>query len=305
MTENNSENTNQEYSISLAKNYFNETEESMQSRGKIPELGISSMPELNEIMCGLPKNNLTVIGARTSMGKTSFAIQLMIDLLRNDKSVMYMGFEMSQTELIERVFCNMYKIDNRKLLFGGFDEFATKWEDFKIKTENAKFVIGDKFGTNWKQLSDFLNELTKMPDVIVIDYIQAISQGQGEGKSFIDDYILNFRNLSIEKGFAGVMVSQLNRASQDRKDTSPQLHDLKGSGYLEELADLCLLLNWTGRGKDDESKNDFEVNIAKNRRGPTGYKKVKYYPEHYLFTDWNADLNEATQEILDMSFDEN
>jgi replicative DNA helicase len=282
-----------------------ETEEKLRARGKQPELSIGSIPDLDKIMHGIPKDKLTVVGARTSMGKTSLVIQFIVDLITKGKSILYMGFEMKQDELLERIFCNKYQIPNVELLVGNFEKYIAQWDDFKQYLPNIKFVATDGFGKNWNDLSDFLNELDKSPDVVIVDYIQGISQGAGAGKSFIDEYILNFRNLCIQKGFAGIVVSQNNRASQDRKDTTPQLHDLKGSGYLEELCDLCLLLDWVGRGKEDEDQHEFIINVAKNRRGRTGFIKLKYYPEHYLFTDWNAKLNQATEEILAGDFEEN
>jgi len=214
------------------------------------------------------------------MAKTAFTMQIVTDFLMQGKSVMYLGFEMKQDELMERMFCNYCEIDNFQLLTGKCHEYTDAWQSFQKKLVDFNFVATDEFGKTWRQLSNFLSNLSVPPDVIVLDYIQAVSQGAG--KAFIDEYILNFRNLCIDRRFAGIIVSQLNRATQERKDPTPQLHDLKGSGYLEEIADLVLLLNWVGKDKDEPK---FEVNVAKNRRGRTGYLELQYIPKWYKFRD--------------------
>ncbi len=259
----------------------------MKSRGGKPALSITSLPKFNNIIWGLPEDKLTVIGARTSQGKTAFAMQLICDLLEQGKTVMYMGFEMKQDEFMERMFSHIEKIDNFELLTGKVNNFDEKFKRFREYISRVSFLATDNFGKSWKDINKFLDQLSNSPDVIVIDYIQAISQGAGEGKTFIDDYILNLRNMCISRGFAGILISQLNRNSQDRKDKTPQLHDLKGSGFLEELVDLVILLEWTGKPTNTP---DYIINVAKNRRGRTGFLKVNYEPKYHIFTDSETDI---------------
>lgn len=261
--------------------YFDGLRKDLKLRGGGPKLPIDSIPSLNRKIWGL-NDKLTIIGARTSCGKTAFAMQIMIDLLKAGKKVIYMGFEMTQQELMERMFAHIERIDNFQLLTGTVDNLDKKLESFQKYLKGIKFLATDNFGKNWKDINKFLDELDNPPDVIFIDYIQAISQGGGEGKVFLDDYILNFRNMCLKKGFAGVILSQLNRNSQDRKDKTPQLHDFKGTGFLEEIADSAFLLDWPGRLNGGR---EFNINVAKNRGSVTGYATLHYEPKYYLFTD--------------------
>jgi len=256
----------------------------MASRGEAPGLSITSLPSLNKKIWGIPKNSITVIGARTSNCKTAMTMQIFMDFLIQGKSVMYMGFEMKQKELMERMFANYCMIDNFELVSGQCNKYEKEWKKFEEVLKGFNFVATDEFGRSWTELADFIESLEQAPDVIILDYIQAISQS--EGKAFIDDYILNFRNLCAKREFAGIIVSQCNRAMMERKDPSPQLHDLKGSGYLEELADLVILLHWTGKQKNDYDDNiKFEINIAKKRGGDSGYLEVQYIAKYYKFFD--------------------
>jgi len=263
--------------------YLKRTENVMLARKEAPELPITSMPALNKKIWGLPKGKMTVVGARTSQGKTSFVLQLAIDILMKGNSIHYFSFEMTKEQIVERIFCNMYKIDNYALLSGKFTEYYSLWDDFKEQLSNLRIVMSNDFGQSWKDIERFLDSLTVKPDVIIVDYIQAVAKASVEGKGFIDEYIRKFREICINHNIAGVIVSQLNRQTVSEGNNVPNLHNLKGSGFLEELADLVILLEWTGK---QQQKQDFIVNVAKNRNGRTGFIKVKYEAEYYKFSDF-------------------
>jgi replicative DNA helicase len=247
------------------------------------------MPSLSDRIMGLPLGKMTVVGARTSMGKTAFAMQMMIDLLNIGAPILYLGFEMKPTELMDRLFCNLYKIDNYELARGAIHKHTKESEEFiNDWQEKVTLVFADDFAKDWRELDDFLSTLKVKPLVIIVDFVQAIEHDHANDKKFIDDYIRHFRMMCIRENFAGVIVSQVNRSNQEGKDKSPQLHQLKGSGFLEEHADLVLLLDWISRGKADES--EFKVNVAKNRNGRTGYVKLKYYPQYYRFEEWKEPM---------------
>jgi replicative DNA helicase len=281
--------------------YLSETEDVLNKRTSDPDLPITALPSLNNKTWGLPRGKMTIIGARTSMGKTAFALQIILDMLTNNKSVLYLSFEMKPQEIAERLFCNKYKIDNFELLVGKFSEYQPQWESFTQFLNNSKLIIADGFGKTWKELTDFMNTLTKQPDVVILDYIQSIAGSSVEGKGFIDEYIRKFRELAISKGYAGVIVSQINRSNPDAKDKSPQLHQLKGTGYLEEHADLIILLNWVYKTQKIEDKSLYELNVAKNRSGRTGYIKLRYLPQYYLFEDWAHEEGQYDQMVKSLN----
>ena len=135
------------------------------------------------------------------------------------------------------------------------------------------------------------------PKVIVLDFIQAIPESSTESKRFIDEYIRAFREMAVTQEFAGVIISQINRSNPDAKNKQPQLHQLKGSGFLEEHADLVLLLDWKHKSVGTGDKEEFVVNVAKNRNGRTGYVKLRYTPQYYRFEDWKEDVKKEPLEI--------
>jgi replicative DNA helicase len=86
----------------------------------------------------------------------------------------------------------------------------------------------------------------------------------------------------------------VNRISQaDKDDREPQLHHLKASGFLEESADVVFLLHWAWHYDNSKPKNELIINIAKNRDGLTGRKKMNYIPEFCQIRD----LSEIEEKI--------
>jgi len=274
--------------IGLIGDHLDEVEGMLESRGLDPEMPIKSLPKLSEKVWGLKPGKLTVVGARTSMGKTSFVLQLAYDLALQGFPVLFMSLEMSKDDLIERIFCNRHKVDNYELLTGGFVQYRNQWIEAKDAFKNLRLSITDCVGHDWKEIEKIINNFDTKPKLVVIDYIQAIRNSSMDFKGVMDEYIRHFRELAHKNKFAGVLCSQINRVKQDSKNKEPRLHHLKGTGYLEEHADIVMLLHWPYKYDINANKNDYQIYIDKNRNGRTGFVKLKFYPEYYRFEDCNV-----------------
>jgi replicative DNA helicase len=266
------------------------------TRGDKPELPIESLPLLNEKIWGLPKRALTVIGARTSNGKSAFSTQLAYDLARQKKRVLFLSLEMTVIDMAIRIFAHNQHINNEELLKGKFDEYKDKWEDFYCEFQDLPLVIADKIGHNFDELNAYIRSLKSRPDVVIVDYIQNIKKQKRDFKEDIDGYLKDFRETAIRHDFAGIVLSQVNRASQANQEKEPKLHHLKATGYLEEHADLVMLLHWP-KLYEEANPNEFKIFIEKNRNGRTGFHQVWFYPEYYQFCE-KADTNE-NKELAD------
>ena len=266
---------------------FDKLLEDIGNRKKEPELPIRTIPSLNEIMYGIKKRKLTVIGARTSNGKSAFSVQICIDLASQGKKVVFFSLEMENMECAERLFAYELEINNKSLLRGEGYKLKERAQELRDKYINMNFMISDCLGRSWKEINDIIeawHERKQVPDLIVLDYIQNI-KGIGTQKEQYDEYIKKFREMAIRFNFAAVICSQVNRASQDTDEKSPQLHQLKGTGCLEEAADTVLLLHWPYFYDNKKDKNHFEVYLAKNKLGETGRINIRYYPEFYMFRE--------------------
>lgn len=258
------------------------------SRSNSPELPILSLPSLNDMVWGVRKRKLTVIGARTSQGKSSFAVQLCYDLALQDKKVVFFSLEMENLECAERLLAHTLEIPNIYLMKGQGYKLYERAAEFQMKMAKKSFLISDCIGHGWQEIETLIklwHENKTVPDMIVLDYIQNV-KGQGNDKQVFDEYIKTFRDMAIRYNFAAVICSQVNRTSQDTEDKSPQLHQLKGTGGLEEKADIVFLLHWPyfyNRNRD--KMNHFELYVAKNKLGQTGRLNIIYEPEFFKFKE--------------------
>ncbi len=272
-------------SLKPAGLYLNATETNLSMRKNAPELPYKSLPKTNNLTWGVRATELMVIGARTSMGKTAFSLQIISDLMDIGVPILYMSFEMKPINILERLFIHKYKINNMDLLRGGFSNYLDQWEEFKKYIKNKRIVIGDGFGKNWEEINSLIINVADKPKVLVLDYIQSIAQSSIVGKQFIDEYLRKYRQICAENNIAGIIVSQLNRTNPDSSDKRPKLHQLKGSGYLEEHADSVILLDWLCKSINNRDKHAFTVEVAKNRNGLTGFVNVDFTPETYTFEE--------------------
>jgi len=223
-----------------------------------------------------------VLGGRPSTGKSSLALQIAYDVAKQGFQVYFFSLEMSEEALIERLFCNVARIKNYDLLYH-HERYVKEAMEFGEVLKDLKLVITYNIGAKIEDLYQAIEDLPKA-DLVVLDYIQAV-RGIGDRLSVVNDYILKFRHLCVEKNMAGIMVSQMNRGTEQNEGKMPQLYQLKSTGNLEEHSDCCLLCFWEHFYKPDVNINDYDIIIGKQRNGVTGRVRVKFEPQYYSFEE--------------------
>lgn len=284
------------------KDWASKTEKELISRGEKAEINFGSLSALNDILHGVQRRKMYVIGARTSNGKSALALQLAWEIALQKKRVMYLSLEMSGESILERLFCMSQNVSNIDLLKAGFSRHKKTWEDW-LASENIDLTISDMVGKNYQDIEDILRRMAVKPDVIFIDHLQEISsKGKRDKRMAIDEYLLSVREMTVRENFSVFFCSQIGRVSQqeDNKDRKPQLHHFKESGSIEEMIDVGFLLHWPWkalRNSPKHHKNYFELEVAKNRNGMTGHIKLRFDPQYYRFSDW-TDGDEVQQKVL-------
>lgn len=282
-----------------------EIKEYLFSRGKTPELPLKLTPKFSEFLWGVPKKSLIVIGARTSEGKSTLSMQIAYDLALQGKTVLFLSLETTVEKMGTRLFCLHNRYNNTKAFRGGVVDDPEQWIKFEREIASIPLIINDMLGKTWEDIDQVLRDTQLNPDVVIVDYIQTIENTQGKNKlDTMNDYIRQFRAMAIRNNFAGIVCSQINRTMADEKVKEPQLHQLKGSGFLEEHADVVILLSWPFKYlKHSEGKiythdqiHRFYAYVAKNKDGQTGYVKLKFTPDYYLFEDWIEPPKEIKQD---------
>lgn len=253
---------------------------------------------LDDSTGGLPKGKITIIAARTSEGKTSLSLQVACHMAKNDKTVAFISLEDDRESLVERLYCQQGKLDNFKLRNGD----ATQLDDPETNKllENIRLLVLDDFGYNFDELVHVMETLDPKPDVVFIDYVQMIDQGQKESEyEAVSKFVRQAKIFAERYKIAVVLVSQINR--QGARDGRPDLHHLASCGRLEQVANLVLIMYtpyFYGQPSFDYVKNtvfgmekcpdDYtEVEVAKNKTGSRSLVvPLKFVGSQYRFDNW-------------------
>jgi replicative DNA helicase len=253
------------------------------NRGEEPRYPIG-LRELDEKLWGLHKKELLVIGGRTSLGKSSLALQMAVYLADNHNRVGYFSLEMSKEQLVERIISLIYGINNLSLRKGLAKEQVKKHEAvLREYLPSMKLLIDDEHGYDFDKIVTICEELKF--DFVFMDYIQMVSVRKFKSKiEAIDEYVRKFKELCKTLNMGGVLVSQINREGEG----SPSLSTLKGSGTLEEHPDAVILIDW-------DKKNDiYKIKIEKQRHGECGEVLVDFVKENFRFRDYMPRVRRRT-----------
>jgi replicative DNA helicase len=229
------------------------------------------------------------------MGKSALALQMAIDLALQNKRILFLSLEMTVESMVERLFCNQYDVDNFDVLQGKLKinkDIASKWISFKDRIKDIPLILTCGIGMNFQEVTDVIEHLEEKPDVIFVDYVQAIRINRSE-REVLNEYIRHFRGLCVFNKIAGVLCSQSNRQTFDDDNKRPTLANLKGTGFLEEHADCVILLHWPHFYDNSKNQNEYIVDIAKQRNGRTGECVLHYKPEYYKFYDVDLKTDET------------
>ena len=254
-------------------------------------IGISTgFDELDYKTSGLQKSDLIYIAARPSMGKTAFALNLAQHaVVKENKTVAIFSLEMSRPQLMQRMLCSEGLIDLSKLRTGELD--PDEWQvlgDASMRLYNAPLFIDDSAGTGVPDIRSKSRRLKAEHglDLIVIDYLQLMSsRGRNENRqNEISEMSRGLKALAREMDCPVICLSQLSRAPDARTDHHPVLADLRESGSIEQDADIVMFLYRDYYyDKENGNPNMAELDIAKQRNGPTGRMKLTWRPEFTRF----------------------
>ncbi|MGX7589198.1 DnaB-like helicase C-terminal domain-containing protein [Candidatus Vidania fulgoroideorum] len=239
---------------------------------------LTGYKELDNLILGLKKGQLTIIAGRPSMGKTAFAINICENISinsinnKNLNSVIF-TMEMSSEQILIRMLSSLLNKDSNKI--GNKKINKNKILKAKKKILNSKIILDDSSSLSPEKLKILIKDIfrKKKIDVIVIDYLQLmnINDYKENRTNEVSKISRSLKNIAKEFNISIIAISQLNRNSELRYDRTPILSDLRESGSIEQDADLIILMY-----SDNINKKETKFIIAKNRNGPTGNFKLKF-----------------------------
>jgi replicative DNA helicase len=270
------------------------TIESYQSRkGQYTGLP-SGYVDLDKLTGGFQKSEMIIVAGRPSMGKTTFALNMVKRMALDENSpVAIFSMEMSEQMLAQNLLCMEAKVDASKLRSGFLsdEEFGKLGEALGPLSE-APIYIDDTPGLSILQLRAKARRLAARYGIkaLMIDYLQLMSApGEDSRQQEISSISRGIKALARELDIPILALSQLNRSPEGREGHRPRLGDLRESGALEQDADVVILLHrpdyYTGQAQMEPGSAvpPTELIIAKQRNGPTGTVKLTFLKEMLRF----------------------
>lgn len=250
--------------------------------------GISTgISELDRLLGGGFKGGKQVIvAARPSVGKSSFAQQLCMNVAKGGHAAAFLSQEMSKDELVERGTANLGRIDLERVISGDLgDEDWSRLTEAVEHMRNLPLFLDDQAALTLHDITAKARMLKRQHDLklLVIDYIQLCSAGDKDSRHHqIEQLSRGLKNLAKQLDITVITLSQLNREVEKRTSGRPVLSDLKESGSIEEDADVVMLLSRNG-----EEQNGFRTincDIPKNRQGKTGGISLGFHGQYQQWT---------------------
>ncbi|MEK6692029.1 MAG: replicative DNA helicase [Nitrospirota bacterium] len=251
--------------------------------------------DLDEKTSGLQPGDLIVVAGRPSMGKTALCLNVAqhVGIERGEPVAMF-SLEMSSKQLVLRMLCSEAEVDSHKLRSGYLGE--ADWP--KLTTAAGRLTEAPIFIDDSPVITAFEMRAKARRlkaehglSLIIVDYLQ-LMRGRGRferREQEISDISRNLKALAKELSVPVMVLSQLNRSVEQRNPPKPQPADLRESGAIEQDADVILLLYRDELYYPDkeDNKGKVEVNIAKQRNGPTGPFNLTFLDRYTKFKDYS------------------
>jgi len=256
----------------------------LRSESRHPVSGVATgYLELDDITAGFQPEQLVIVAARPSMGKTALALNICDHVaVINKTGVLFVSLEMGRLELAERLLCARSRVDGHKLRTGqnlGTRELTLLGKGFD-ELRSAPLFIDDTPLRNMLQITANARRLKRRENLglIVVDYIQLIDSDDSRDsrQEQIAKISRRLKTLAREIEVPVIALSQLNRAVENREDRKPRLSDLRESGAIEQDADLVLMLHRPEVYDPNDQPGIAELHLAKNRNGPIGTVKLTF-----------------------------
>ena len=204
--------------------------------------------DLDNLTAGLQKTELVIIAARPSVGKTSFALNIVRHIVVNEnKAVLFVSLEQSRIELAERLLCCQARVNSHRIRTARLDsDDMDKLFNATDVLRQGKLFIDDTPGQNMLRIAANARRLQRRAhglDLVVVDYLQLIDPDsrRDSRQEQVAGISRRLKFLARELEVPVVALAQVNRSSEDRQDHKPRLSDLRESGAIEQDADVVML----------------------------------------------------------------
>ena len=275
----------------------------------------SGFHKVDQFTMGWQKGNLIILGARPSVGKTAFALNLARNAaVEFNHPVAFFSLEMTSMELTDRLIATESGISSDKIK-GKVKLEPYEWQVLEKsvgKIFKAPLYIDETPGIT---LTEFVAKAKRLVrekgvEIIFVDYLQLMHSGKPQVGGFskvqeVTEISNTLKTTAKELNIPIIALAQLNRNLMSRMGSNgkPVLSDLKDSGSIEQDADIVVFLHrpgLIGLADDPEEQARTEVIFAKNRNGQVGSVNMRYVGHLMKFEDEHASLYESAMNSTPM-----
>jgi len=250
--------------------------------------------DLDKLLGGFQRTDLIILAARTSVGKTSFALNLAVNAaVKHNATVAIFSLEMAAEQLASRLLSMESGVDSPRIRSAHLNEQESrKLEAALNHLARAPIWVDDTPSIPIMELRSKARRLAAEHklDMIVIDYLQLVASEGGESRvQELGQISRAIKALARELKVPIIALSQLSRAVEQRTPHIPQLSDLRESGALEQDADVVMFIYRDDKyNADSDKKGVADIIVAKHRNGPTGQVSLLFLERTTKFLDYEV-----------------
>ena len=244
---------------------------------------------------GFRPGNLIVLAGRPAMGKTSLAVNIAYQVARHGSPSLFLSMEMPEQELADRLIAQSGSVFLSAVLAGDMEgDNGDRIMCAVSILENLPLVIDDQGGLTLFDVASKARSVKRKHGLglLVLDYLQLMS-GDGDNRNQqIEQITRGLKALAKELDIPIIALSQLSRKCEERTNKRPMNSDLRESGAIEQDADMIVFIYRDEYYNKENSpdKGLAEIIIGKQRNGPTGSFKLKFFGEYTRFDNLAHDM---------------
>ena len=247
--------------------------------------------DLDKLLGGFQRTDLIILAARTSVGKTSLALNLAVNAaVKHNVTVAIFSLEMSAEQLASRLLSMESGVDSARIRSPHLSDQESRKLDAAVNhLAKAPIWVDDTPAIPIMELRSKARRLAAEHgvDLIVVDYLQLVASDGSESRvQELGQVSRALKALARELRVPILALSQLSRAVEQRTPHIPQLSDLRESGAIEQDADVVLFIYRDEKyNPDSDKKGIADIIVAKHRNGPTGKVQLLFLERTTKFLD--------------------
>lgn len=258
---------------------------------KFTPTGFSGLDKL--LNGGIYNQQLCIIGARPSVGKSAIAQNIITNASKSDKKCLFVSLEMNKRSVYYRFLSDLASVETWKIQKNTLNQGElNSLNRAKSELRAMEIYVNDSTYLKTSQISRMIkNQLEKQPiDLVIVDYVQIVRGDDAKNKNeslIIKEITTSLKSMAKQYDVGMLALAQINRKAVEGAKQEPTINDFKSSGGIEEDADVAIILHRDR--SEDKSENYFsnsgKLIVAKNRHGRTGEVGVEFDGNFSRFTE--------------------